>query len=485
MQMAVEQNQSTALLEEPAAEGRQQEGPVAVNPRRGEAVVKEQTTGGGKSQNGRFGMIGAVSGLVLVCLLAAGVLPRMRRRSELNAEAKQAATSRTTVNVVKPKQAPATSDLILPGTTQAVQETIISARTNGFVRRWLVDIGDRVKAGQLLAEIETPEADQELRQGRQEVDQANQQLNQARQQVNQARAALAQQQAALRQARTNLELARVELNRSKSLVGQGVVAQEETDRLQATFDAREADVEAALANIRNAQASISANQANVESNQANVRAKQANVQRLAELQAFQNVTAPFNGIITARNIDVGSLINGGSSTGANGGGLFKIAKIDTIRTFVNVPQTFIQAMKTGQIAQVTVKELPQKSFTGRVVRTANALDPSSRTMPVEVHVTNSDSQLLPGMYAQVRFDVPQSNQPLLVPSNALVMRPDGTYVVVVRGDHAAHYQKVEVGRDYGTDIEVISGLAGEDSVVANPTDALREGTQVDEVSAKG
>jgi RND family efflux transporter MFP subunit len=200
------------------------------------------------------------------------------------------------------------------------------------------------------------------------------------------------------------------------------------------------------------------------------------------LQSFQKVTAPFAGTITARYVDVGALITVG--TGTNNQALFKIAQSDVLRIYVNVPQTFVNSIQPDQPAQISVQEFPQKTFTGKVVSTAGALDPTSRTLLTEVRVTNEDNLLLPGMYAQVKFTVTRSNPPVLVPGNALVIRPEGTQVATVTKDQTVHYQKVTVGRDYGTQLEIISGLEANETVILDATDDLQEGMKVQAVALK-
>jgi membrane fusion protein, multidrug efflux system len=430
---------------------------------------------------------GVIAGaLVILLVLTAGVWPRWRRQLELTRAAEQKRTEVPTIHVVTPKQPAATSDLTLPGATQAIQEAIIAARASGFVKRWYVDLGARVKEGQILAEIDTPEVDQQLRQAQQESSEADQQLNQSRQEFAQSEAGVQQAHASLRQAQTQLNLARIELDRSKNLVRKGVVSQQETDQMQASFDARQADVESAQANVSLRQANVRAMQASIDARRSGLSARQANTQRVAELLSFRRVTAPFSGVITTRNIDVGSLIQAGgaAATGTNGGGgLFRIAKTDVMRVFVNAPQTHSASIHTGLKAEVQVRELPQQTFTGTVVHTANALDQATRTLLTEVQVPNPGQQLLPGMYAQVKFALPAPVRVVVIPASALVVRAEGQFVAIVR-DGKVHFQKVEVGRDFGSEIEITSGLNGDESVVAIPSDVLQEGGAVKTISAE-
>jgi RND family efflux transporter MFP subunit len=329
-----------------------------------------------------------------------------------------------------------------------MQEAAIYARADGYLRKLYVDIGDKVRAGQVLADIETPELDQQLRQARASVDQS--------------KAALKQAQAAVSQARANLELAKVTLDRWKQLVTAGVMARQDGDEKQATYDARQADLEAALANVVAAGSNISANE--------------ANVQRLAELQAFGQVTAPFDGIITVRNTAAGTLISAGTSSPNRE--LLREAQIDLLRIFISVPQTNAAAIRLEMAADVRVQELPNRVFHGAVARTASALEEASRTLRTEVHVQNPDHTLLPGMYGQVRFSIARSNATPLIPGETLVIRSTGTHVALVGPDGKVHFQKIEVGRDYGHEIEVLSGLVAGQTVIVNPTDDIREGVVV-------
>jgi len=431
-------------------------------------AVQESASKPGKQGTARFFMITFTAVAVLAGLLTIGILPRIHRQAELSAAVDASKTSIPVVNVVTAQRAAPSTELVLPGNIQAIQETPIYARASGYLKRRLVDLGDRVQAGQLLAEIESPEMDQELAEA-----QAN--LQQAQAALQQQRAKLQQERAKLQQERASLEFARKTLQRWKQLELQALVSHQETDEKQAAFDAAQANTDAAQATIHAAQADISAAQARVD-------ASQASVQRLLALQSFQKVVAPFAGTITARNVDLGALITAGSST--NSLPLFKIAQSDTLRIYVNVPQTFVTSIQVDQPAQIIVQEFPQKSFTGKVVGTAGVLDATSRTLLTEVRVPNGDNLLLPGMYAQVKFTVNRANPPLLVPGNALVIRPDGPHLATVTKDQTVHYQKVTLGRDYGTQLEITSGVGENDPLILDATDDLQEGMVVQAVAVK-
>jgi len=392
--------------------------------------------------------MGIIALSVLGGLLAVGIVPRVQRAAELRAAVKDPQSRLLPVSVVVPSPAPPTTDLDLPGNIQAFQETPIYARVDGYLRQRLADIGDRVTQGQVLAEIDTPELDQ--------------QVSQAEAAVSQARASLAQTEANLQQAKANLELARVSAERWAALLADRAVARQDVDERRSQYDA--------------ARASTDAAQANVDATRANVAASAANLQRLRALESFKKVVAPYSGIVTVRTVDRGALITAGS--GAASVPLFRIAQIDTLRIYVNVPQTFVRSIAPGQEAKIVVQEFPGRVFAGKVSRDAGSLDATSRTLLTEVLVPNTDSILKPGMYAQVRFSVVGPDPPVLIPATALVIRAEGPQVAVVRADHTVHFRKVELGRDLGTTVEVVSGLKGDERLIVNIPDGLKEGITV-------
>ena len=385
----------------------------------------------------------------LIGLFAAGYMPRRKRQAGLAAEAHESAATNRHVNVVAVGRSALTSETTLPGSIQAIDETPIYARADGYLTRRLVDIGDRVRAGQLLAEIESPELDQQIRQARAAIDESQASALKARANVAQAQA--------------NLKLADVSLRRWSALVAKGVLSKQEGDQKQSDYDAQVANVGASEAAVTAADSAV--------------RASQANLERLLELKAFCHVTALFSGVITARNVDVGALITAGSATTARQ--LFNLAQIDRLRIFVNVPQSFAPSVHVGQTAEVTIQELPGKASRGAVTRTADSLDQASHTLLTEVQVANPSHRLLPGMYAQVRFVLARPAPPLMIPSDALIVHRDGSYALTVGEDGAVHYRKVTLGRDYGASIEIASGLTGGERIIVNPTDDLKEGQTVD------
>jgi RND family efflux transporter MFP subunit len=390
-------------------------------------------------------MAGLLLLVVLGALLVAGFMPRWRRERGLLEAAAEMKAALPEITVAKARRAPSASDLVLPGNITPITEAQIYARASGYVKRRLVDIGDRVKAGQLLAEIDAPELDQQVRQ--------------AQAGVSQAQAALSGAQHALRQAEASLTLARVTAERWRILARKGVVSRQETDQKQADFEVRQAAVEAAQAGVRAARDSV--------------QSAEANAQRLLELQAFKRVVAPFAGVITARNIDVGALIP------ASGGvPMFRMAQTGVLRIVVDVPQSSAPFIQVGQAAEVTLQEFPGRKFAGRVTRTADALEAGSRTLPTEVQVSNPNGLLLPNMYAQVRLIRVSTTPAVLIPGDTLLIRPDGTQVATVGAGNRIHMQLIEVGRDFGSYVEVRSGLRGGEYVVSNPTDEVREGAEV-------
>ena len=394
-------------------------------------------------------------GLGLVVLLgglfAAGYLPKQARERELAANVKKEKTTLPEVNVAAAKNAATEADLVLPGNITPLTEAVINGRAEGYLRKRYADIGDRVRPGQLLAEVEAPELEQ--------------QVQQARASLAQTRAGLGHAQQGLAQSQANLRLADLTVQRWKTLADRGVVSKQELDQRQAAFETQQATVQSAESDVRAAEE--------------NIRASEANVARVSNLQGYVKITAPFAGVVTARNVDVGSLITTNGSTP-----LFRIAQIDTLRIMVDVPEQSAPMIRIGEPAEVTLQEFPGRKFLGKVSRTANSLDAGTRTLPTEVQVPNADRALLPNMYAQVRLIGVRLGPAILVPGDALVVRPEGTLVAIVGPGNKLHFQPVEVGRDYGPEIEIRSGLKAGDRVVVNPTDEVREGAVVNPLLQK-
>jgi RND family efflux transporter MFP subunit len=394
-----------------------------------------------------FGALATVVVLLAALAIAGyyfGYLPRQRREAVLAAESQTGAAALPVVNVELVTRSSNRSSLVLPGNIEAVTEAPVLARASGYVKKRYADIGDRVAAGQVLAEIEAPEIDQQIRQAAAAVDQANASIQQA--------------QASLEQGRSNLHLAQVTKDRWQKLFDKGVVSRQDNDTYLMQWQAQEASVQA----LEKAVSAASSNAA----------AAQANVARLKELQGFQTVRAPFAGVITLRNIDDGVLVTEGSTL------LFRIAQNGRMRTYLNVPQSEAGSVHVGQQATLQIPDLSGRNFQGQVTRTANALDPSSRTLLVEVQVANPDGILLPGMYAQVDLSVPRKDPPLVIPGDTLVIRADGPQVAAIQPDGAVHYTRIQLGRDFGDHLEVLSGLREGQWLAVNPSDLVREGSKV-------
>lgn len=374
---------------------------------------------GGEASSSRHGVLTIVIVLLVVAIVViAGVVPRRRARAALKETTRQLAVP--TVAVIHPKMGAPQSEVVLPGNIQAFNDSPIYARTNGYLKKWYVDIGARVKAGQLLAEIETPEVDQEL--------------DQARADLNTARA--------------NFELSQITAQRYQDLLKTESVSKQDVDNAVGDFEAKKAMVASA----------------------------QSNVKRLEELQSFEKIYAPFDGVITARNTDIGHLINSGA--GAPATELFHIAAIQKLRVYVNVPQQYSQSAKPGLTADLTFQEIPGKRFKGILVRTADSIDVASRTLLVEVDVDNKTGELLPGAYTEVHLKVPAGSPAYILPVTALIFRSEGLQVGTVQNGNRAALLNVTIGRDMGNEVEIVSGLSADDWVITNPPDSLIDGEEV-------
>lgn len=359
--------------------------------------------------------------IVLLVLLVAGGFSVARRLTEHRALVQQTEKLAVpTVALIQPSAEPAQDELVLPAQLQAYVESSIYSRTNGYLLRWYKDIGSHVKKGELLAEIDTPEVDQELSQAKA-----------ARQQI------LAQ-----------LDLAKISAERWANLRKTDSVSQQEADQQTSAYT----------------QA------------QANLAAADANVRRLEQLESFKHIYAPFSGVITRRNTDVGMLISAGSAGQTKE--LFDLAQFDPLRVYVSVPQADAISVRRGMSAYIELNEYPGRKFGGTVVRTADAIDPSTRTMLAEVDVPNHDGRLLPGAYAQLHFAVPIQTTRITVPVNTILFRPAGPQVAVVGADQKVHLKLIKIGRDFGSKIEVLGGLTPGDQIVVNPADSLEDGQQV-------
>ncbi|HOA75396.1 MAG TPA: efflux RND transporter periplasmic adaptor subunit [Phycisphaerae bacterium] len=405
--------------------------------RDGEAIVRETVP----TDLPRIG-VGAVLLLVaaLLCLLGGlfvlGYLPAKARHERAHATAAALTGSAPVVSVVRPEPPADSTELVLPANVEAFQQTAIYPRASGYLHRLAVDIGDTVEANQLLAELETPETDAQL--GR-------------------ARAAAQQAEASLAKAEVDLALAESTFRRYDEVAQAGGVARQELDEKRTQVDQARAGVNVARANLEAARAEI---------------------QHLEALKSFARITAPFAGVITARNYDVGALLSPSSARP-----LFQMEQIDTLRVFVNVPQTSATAIEPGQKAELRVSNYPGRAFQGKLVRSAGSIDPTTRTLRVEIHVPNTDRLLYAGMYGQVRLTLTKNRHAWLVPASALIYNADGLSVAIVEND-AVHFREVTAGRDHGTRIEILEGLTGTEQVITNPGEHLLEGLPVEVVAAK-
>jgi RND family efflux transporter MFP subunit len=360
----------------------------------------------------------AIALIVVAALLVSGILLRVRARTALNAETSQAAL--TVVSVVPPKQTAPTDEIILPGNVQPFITSPIYSRTNGYLKKWYFDIGAHVKLGQLLAVIETPEVDQQLQQARSN----------------------------LLTAQANLDLASITKTRYQGLLKTNAVSQQDVDNAVGTYDANKAIVEA----------------------------DRASVQQYSALVSFEKIYAPFDGVITARNTDIGDLINSGSSSNVNTD-LFHIAKPETLRVYVNVPEEYSQGIKVGMTPDLSLAEFPGRKFQGKLVRTADAINMTTRTLLIEIDVENPRGTLLTGSYAEVHLAVSTQASTFLIPVNTLLFRTEGLRVAFVK-DGKVVLTEVTPGHDFGNAIEIVSGLKATDQVIINPPDSIVSGQAV-------
>ena len=359
--------------------------------------------------------------VIVMVLVVLGAVTLFQRRAQYQALAKETETlAIPTVAVIHASVESAQEDLVLPGAMQAYVESPIYARTNGYLKRWYHDIGSRVRQGELLADIDTPEVDQ--------------QLSQARAELNTAQA--------------NANLSKITATRYQELIKTDGVSKQEVDNAVG-------DLEAKVASVRSSE---------------------ANVRRLEELESFKHIYAPFSGVITRRSVDTGTLINAG-----NGGAsqqLFSLAQTDPIRAYVSVPEAYAPSIRAGLGAYLELTQYPGQNFQGKVVRTAESIDPGTRTLLTEVDVPNHTGALLPGGYAQAHLQVKVTGARLAVPVNALLFRSEGLRAVVVDANHKTHLKALTIGRDYGTTLEVLQGLDANDWIVLNPADSLDDGQEV-------
>lgn len=358
-----------------------------------------------------------LGGLVALALAGSGIASRLASRSALRDST--AADAVPTVVTTRPELSGAGGELVLPGIVQAYMESPIYARTSGYLKSWRTDIGAHVRKGELLAEIETPEVDKELAQAR----------------------------ADLATARANLAIAVITNDRWQRLLKTQSVSQQDADNRAADAAAKKAAVDSAAQNVA----------------------------RLEDLESFKRVVAPFDGVITARNTDVGYLINAGQAPGTE---LFRLADVHRLRIYAQVPEAYAAAAQTGLSAELRFAERPGAVYAADTIRTSSALDPTARTLQVELQLDNREARLFPGSYTEIHFELPASTATLRLPANTVMFRPDGLQVAVVEADHTIKLKKIDQGRDFGKTIEVLHGISAADAVVVNPPDSIEDGAKV-------
>jgi RND family efflux transporter MFP subunit len=404
--------------------------------------------------SGRLLMVVILIAGVFAALLMLGLWPRRERVAAITEEVRDLQSGIPQVTVAQAVMAPPSRELVLPGTVAAILETPIYARAEGYLKSVRADIGDIVKKDQILAELDTPELDQSL--------------NQARARLDQLRASEKQSRAMEQQALANLELAEITLGRVEELVAEGVLSKQDGDDRRAQRHVRQAEVESAKATIEVALQ--------------NIRAQEAEVARLEQLASFKLVRAPYDGVITVRNCATGNLIT--PSAVAQGRELYRIANNDILRVFVGLPQMNLADVRVGQDAEVTVVGQAGLRFRGKLARTANSLEESTRTQRTEIRVENRNNALLPGMYIQAKFLGVQPKTTVLIPGDTLLTRSDGSYVAILDDASRVRFAKLDLGRDLGSQVEVLAGLRGGESLIVSPSDAVVEGALVKGIPRK-
>lgn len=412
---------------------------------------------------------------VLIGLFLIGAVPRWFRQGELEKAHKETVGAVPIVRVITAQPANHTESLTMPGNIGAIQYTTIYARVDGYLKSRLVDIGDTVKKGQLIAQIDTPTLDQELAQARADLLEARASLDNAKAQVKEDNAKVATAMADVEKAKTNVQYATITAKRWQDMAIRGSVSVQSRDEKIRSLDAENADLHAQQADVKAAEAQVEVGHAQVKQAAAAVLAKQAAVKRLEDEQAFQKVIAPFDGVITLRKVDPGALITKGSQS--SNLELYQMAKIDALRIYISVPQRVARYMRPGMMADVLVPEYPERKFVGIVTNVSGALDPNTRTRQTEIKIDNKDHALLPGMYAEVKLTTLREEPWIRVPGTTLVTRPEGMFVIVVNNSKV-HYQPITIGRDFGEEVEIKVGLKNGDKVVVSPSDDLRDGEPV-------
>ncbi len=438
----------------------------------------------------RFIQLMGASGIIISLILPTGIIPRIIQSQELNQIHEKVENQIPTVSVTHTVLAPSEQKISLPGSIEAIVETPIYARSNGYIKERFVDIGDRVRAGQLVAKMETPEMEESEKEAKAQLlttfaskEQSDANQHRAEADLASAIAQLSQAKATLVERQSTEAFAKSTMLRWEKLGADGAVSAQDVDEKETNFktsvatrQAADDFIKAAEAQVIAAKARLKAEEANVNASTANITAATAHANRSSAERSFQNVISPFAGVITERNVDQGTLISSGSDSSKLP--LFRVARIDTAKVFVDVPQYASRGVHIGQQVSVTLKEFPGRTFTGKVVRTSVALDATARTLRTEIHIPNTELSLVPGMYAEVNFTMARPGKTLLIPTNSLILGSEGPRVLTLTSDKKIHYSQVKLGEDLGKEVEVVEGLNNNETVVINPSDFLAEGTAV-------
>lgn len=408
-------------------------------------------------------------------LVAIGATPRLARQVELNQVHHELTIQVPEVKATIVKQAEGTSKLMLPGDIQPVQNIPIFARANGYLLKRFVDIGDNVKAGELLAIIDTPELDQQVQQAKANLRLSQANLASAKSDRETFSSQLFAAGATIKQMQTNLQYSETEIKRYQELATEGAVSWEQRDQTLKEFNSDTAALQVAQHNETAAISQVASADAKIAAANQSIQANEANLNQLKAMQAFQKVVAPCDGVITDRFVDAGSLVAAGGSSGTTQ--LLNMARTDVLRIYVDVPQSDYRYIHNGDRADLLLQEFPGTAFAGTVTNIAGSLNSASRTLQTEIRIQNQNHILKPGSYAEVRFVYNRPNPPLVIPSNAAVTKNDGLYSAVVTNGTVS-YQKIDVARDYGNKLEIGSGLKANDVVLLDPPDSLANGSAV-------
>jgi RND family efflux transporter MFP subunit len=416
---------------------------------------------------------------ILGALVAFGGLPRYFQQQSLIKKKQEQLSKSVSVSYVVAAPAPALEDFVLPGATQAIMDAPVFARVNGYISKLYVNIGDQVHTGEILADVDTPEVDKQVQAASDSVRQAKFNLDNAKELLSRAQSDSHTAAANTQKAKTDLAFAKVEYDRYVQLVQQGAVSKEDTDTRLTNYNGAVSTLQGMTSSESSAQAAIRSATAAVQVAKAAMEAAQSQHDQFAASQSFKEVRAPFDGVVTKRNVDQGALVTSGSNTGNTV--LFEIAKIDVLRIFVYIPEQFVASVHDGQEAKLVVASHPDQTFTATVAYIAGGLDNGSRTLQAELHIQNKNHGLLPGMYAQVHFQAPSSKSMAIVPGSALQTRADGGFVYTVDDQQRVHMHKVKIEKDLGGQVEISSGISVGDKVVISPSDDIVEGVLVNPV----